>query len=117
MYYVLKTTGCDEPWWMTAGFEASVEEYAVFSDFASAKAQYIDWFCEYEKIYEHNKTRNPYMAAFYNDGDWFYCEDCGDDLQTYHSVFILDAKDEEIDETKFGDKSQAVCVNCPVNRQ
>ena len=116
MYYVIQTESCDEPWWMTTGWEATVVRYAVYSQFIKAKSQYIDWFAELERQYPNNKTKEPYMAAFYRPGEVFYCEDCGDDLQTYHGLLILDATNKEIDPNIFGDRSQAICVNCPINR-
>lgn len=117
MYYVIQTTSCDEPWWMTTGWEANVEQYAVYSQFVHAKNQYIDWFNQLNTQYPKVKTKEPYMAAFYKEGEYYYCEDCGDDLQTYHGLLILDATNRQIDPKIFGDKTQAICVNCPINRK
>lgn len=116
MYYVLQTEGSDEPWWRLEGWEASVTRYAKFETFEPAKNQYIDWFMTLSHQFPQQKTKDPYMAAFWQEGDFVFCEDCGDDLQNYHGLLILDVGDEKIDEKKFGDKTQAICVNCPINR-
>lgn len=97
MYHVLLTEGPDEPWWFFENWEEQVVEGYTFRTFAQAKAKYIDWYGELEKKYPHVKTKDPYMAAFWQEGEYYYCEECSDDLQCYHGLLILDTRQDKVE--------------------
>lgn len=95
MYYVLRTEGPDEPWWFFEDWEKSIQTCYGFSTFAQAKAKYIDLYQQLAKQYPKERVKDPYMAAFWQEGEFVYCEDCDDELQKYHGLLILDAREEQ----------------------
>ena len=90
MYQVKKTAGEYEPWWFFDNWESSVVASKEFADFTEAKTYFLALKDELSQQYVHQQTKKNFLTAFWNDQDVYYCEECGDDVQFYQGLMLLE---------------------------
>lgn len=91
MYYVIEIKGPDEPWWMFDGWTEYITAYQKEDTLEEALTDYRQRFRVLAKASEHFREKGQ-AAAFWNDGDVFFCDDCGDDTQAYTGLMIVDSE-------------------------
>lgn len=89
MYQVIEIYGDNEPWWFFDNWQKDIILKEEFSDFAAAKTFFEAQTQELHGGYVHEKGREPFLRAFWNDGDLRWCEECDDDLQQYKGLMLL----------------------------
>lgn len=105
MYQVITTYSENEPWWFFDDWQDDIVEEQVFDNLASAKVAYHEKFSQLTQEYSMMREKPDFLTAFWNEGDYAYCDDCDEDLQQYKGLMLLknciklseDGKD--IDET------------------
>lgn len=91
MYQVIKMYGDNEPWWFFEGWKHDIIEQQEFVTFEQARAAYEQAFADVSDRYSHLNAKANYLAAFWQDGDERWCEECDDDLQQYMGLALLKA--------------------------
>lgn len=81
--------GESEPWWFFSGWKKDILATYVFSDKNSAFAKYGALYGQFISRHDHVKIKNTSMAAFWQAGDYVYCDSCDDDLQIYYGLLIF----------------------------
>lgn len=89
MYQVIKMYGDNEPWWFFDEWQKDIVEIKEFSELALAEKYFHQESSAYQKNYPHEKFKEPYLQAFWQDGQSRWCEECDDDLQQYHGMLLL----------------------------
>ncbi|AJD91176.1 hypothetical protein JMA_18590 [Jeotgalibacillus malaysiensis] len=74
-------------------------------------------FDRYEEImrenfskYEHVRVKRGTQAAFWNEEEYFFCDDCDEDLQVFHG-FILFSEEKPYIREKMTDTEKAFFEN------
>lgn len=93
MYQVIKMYGDFEPWWFIDDWEEDITERITFERYEDAVAAYQKEWVHLSEKYEHNKTKNGTMAAFWDEEDQYWCEECDEHLQRYHSLMLVETKE------------------------
>lgn len=89
MYQVVAMYGDNEPWWFFEDWREDVIFEREFADFEAAHHFYEQ---EWYKLHSKNqfKAHKPnYLAAFWNEEDVRWCEECDDDLQQFSGLALL----------------------------
>jgi hypothetical protein len=89
MYQVITMYGDNEPWWFFEDWQADIEEEKTFDCLEDAERYYIKKWQELSSTYESINTKVNYLAAFWNEGDERWCEECDEDLQQYKGLALL----------------------------
>lgn len=89
MYQVITMYGDNEPWWFFDEWQKDIEEKKVFDYLKEAEEYYIEKRELLLSTYEHVNIKGRYLAAFWNDGDERWCEDCEEELQQYKGLALL----------------------------
>ncbi|WEV45282.1 DUF1033 family protein [Streptococcaceae bacterium ESL0687] len=90
MYQVVKLFGDTEPWWFFDDWKKDIIEFKEFKDFYSALKFYKENLGQAVCCYEQFLSRSDFLATFWDRGEQVWCEECGDDLQQYHSLTLLE---------------------------
>ena len=94
MYQVIKMCGYWEPWWFPEDWEEDIIEERVFDSFDEALSFYsAQWHCMKEQ-FPSFKSHENLLATFWNVEEQYWCDDCNDYLQQYHSILLLENKRE-----------------------
>lgn len=90
MYQVVELYGDCEPWWLLNDWQEDRISQKVFEKYTQALAYYEEKIQEYRALYSKERQEGITMAAFWEDEDQLWCEECGDFLQQYHSLVLLE---------------------------
>lgn len=88
MYKVIYMKADYEPWFQFDGWEETIVESWSFDSEQQARHFFIHKHDEMKAAYSHYKEKNDFFA-FWDMKEVCYCEDCEDDLQIYHGLFML----------------------------
>lgn len=88
-WQVILMIGDSEPWWFFPDWEKDITAIYGFDHKTAALEKYTSLFNQMRNQYEFHKVKKTYTAAFWNDDDLFFCENCDDDLQQYNGLLIL----------------------------
>ncbi|MFD1705311.1 DUF1033 family protein [Siminovitchia sediminis] len=86
---VIVMKGESEPWWFFPEWRNDIIELYTFSEKEAAIRRYMSRFRELKNKCQYVKVKKTSLAAFWNEGDRAYCEQCEDDLQLYYGLLIL----------------------------
>ncbi|WHA08907.1 DUF1033 family protein [Enterococcus montenegrensis] len=89
MYQVVIMYGDNEPWWFFEDWQADVTEEYTFNDLTAAEQFYENKWLELSPCFSNLKSRPNYQAAFWNESDERWCEECDDYLQQYTGLALL----------------------------
>lgn len=89
MYQVITIYGENEPWWFFDEWQEDIIEEKEFDTFDDARNFFQKKSKEFIKEYEHERTKEGYLSAFWNDGELKYCEDCDEELQAYKGLMLV----------------------------
>ena len=89
MYQVIMMYGDTEPWWFLEGWEEDIIESHLFQTYDGALKEYRCLSNQFSKKYEHQETRKGCLTAFWNSGEEKWCEECGEFLQQFRSVMLV----------------------------
>lgn len=90
MYQVIVMYGDNEPWWFFEDWQEDIEEEMTFDCLEDAEVYYIKKWREFSSVYTFMNTKPNYLAAFWNDGDERWCDECDEDLQQYKGLALLE---------------------------
>ena len=89
MWSILQTKSDAEPWWFLEGWRQDIINEWTFQ----GKIEAFQFFQQkIEKLiseYEHFRVKRGTQIAFWNEGEFLFCESCDEDLQLYHGFLIL----------------------------
>ncbi|MBS4176732.1 DUF1033 family protein [Lederbergia citrea] len=89
IWEIVMTKSENEPWWFFEGWEKDIIESFTFHNKEAAVQKYFSLFNQLNRQCDHSKLKNSSMAAFWNDGDSFFCDHCDDDLQVFYGLLIM----------------------------
>ncbi|MBF0778996.1 DUF1033 family protein [Streptococcus cuniculi] len=93
MYQVIRMYGDFEPWWFLDGWEENIISNETYDNYEEALRSYQrQWVCLSER-FPMKKSRDGLVTAFWNPEDQYWCDDCDEYLQNYHSLLLLEAKE------------------------
>lgn len=93
MYQVIKMYGDFEPWWFLDGWEEDVTSRAAFDRYEDAINAFQREWVLLSESFPMKKSKNETMVAFWDESDRYWCEECDEYLQRYHSLILVEAKD------------------------
>ncbi|MGT2829153.1 DUF1033 family protein [Streptococcus hillyeri] len=103
MYQVINLCGDFEPWWFLDDWKEDITELQEFSTFEEAEQHFLKQWQDLQKGFPYFESRSDYLAAFWDNKELRWCEECTEDLQQYHSILLL--KDYQlISEDRYNDK-------------
>lgn len=100
MYQVLKLYGDSEPWWFLEGWEADVIDVKEFDDYQEALSYYKQSKTSLAEEYPQCKSQGGNLTAFWDPKERYWCEECVEHLQRYHSLMLLES------DTPFAERAQ-----------
>ncbi|WP_409250947.1 DUF1033 family protein [Bacillus sp. SCS-153A] len=86
---IVRTSGETEPWWFFSDWKKDIKEVKEYSNEQEAFEQFIYLVQELHNKFQHSKTKKN-TAAFWNEDEKIFCEDCDDDLQLYHGLLLME---------------------------
>lgn len=89
MYQVIKMFGDWEPWWFLDDWQDDIIEEQTFEYFEEAVSFYKSEWQSLRMNLPSCKCHDNFQAAFWDQTEKRWCENCGDYLQQYHSLLIL----------------------------
>ncbi|MTB63861.1 DUF1033 family protein [Streptococcus sp. zg-86] len=93
MYRVIRMYGDFEPWWFLDGWEENIISTKEYDNYAEALQDYQrQWVCLSEQ-FPMRESRDSLMTAFWDPKDQYWCDECDESLQNYHSLILLEAKE------------------------
>ncbi|AND80340.1 DUF1033 family protein [Streptococcus pantholopis] len=90
MYQVVKMQAEFEPWWFFEDWQKNITESADFIQFDEALVCFKE---EWQRLYQKlpcYQSRQTLLAAFWSSKEQYWCEECADYLQNYHSLLLLE---------------------------
>lgn len=90
MYQVVELYGDCEPWWLLDDWQEDRISQKVFETYTQALTFFEEKLQEYRALYSRERIEGATMAAFWEEQDQLWCEECGDFLQQYHSIVLLE---------------------------
>ncbi|TCD45509.1 DUF1033 family protein [Streptococcus sp. X16XC17] len=90
MYCVVKLYGDCEPWWFLEGWEEDIVAAKEFKDYEEAVAFYHKERQSLAEDFSHHKSKKDHMAAFWNPKDRYWCDECAEYLQRFHSLIVME---------------------------
>lgn len=106
MYQVVTMYGDNEPWWFFEDWEKDIQSEVVFGTFSEAANYYCQQWQKLRGEYPHQNSKENFLAAFWDETDERWCEECDDYLQEYLGLALL--KDHQAVSQKSADLSQQV---------
>lgn len=89
MYQVIKVTSMNEPWWFFEGWRDEIDKLERFEDFERALNFYkVEWH-KLSVTYDEYDSRKNLLAAFWNVGEFVWCDACDESLQLFHGLMLL----------------------------
>lgn len=94
MYQVLELYGNFEPWWFLEDWKDDIVSQSEFDTFEEALKDFKTKWLHLKVSHPFYQSNRELLAAFWNQADQTWCEDCAEDLQVYSSLALL--KDWEV---------------------
>ncbi len=91
MYQVIELYGDNEPWWFLDNWQQDIQQVKEFSSKEEARVYFQQQQDLWANKYHNQKSKTPFLVAFWDDKEIRYCDDCEDDLQQYHGLMLLKA--------------------------
>lgn len=89
MYEVIKMYGDFEPWWFIDGWEEDIVERQSFQTYEEAFAVFQKEWERFSERFPHERSQDGNMVAFWDEADQYWCQECDEDLQRYHSLLLM----------------------------
>ena len=89
MYQAVELYGDCEPWWFTDDWQDDTVQVEAFETYTKALVFFQDRCSQYEQDYPEIRYEGETMAAFWKEGEERWCEECGDYIQQYHSLAVV----------------------------
>ncbi|MBF8970226.1 DUF1033 family protein [Streptococcus sp. NLN76] len=89
MYQVVELYGDCEPWWLTDDWQEDTIRRETFKKYTQALTYFEEKCRQYKQQYPEIRREGETMAAFWKEGEERWCEECGDYLQQYHSLALV----------------------------
>ena len=89
LYQVIVMYGDNEPWWFFEEWQEDILEKDEFDCLDEAVAYYVKKWQEVSSKYTYTNVKPNYLAAFWNDEDERWCEECDESLQQYLGLALL----------------------------
>ncbi|HEL1612785.1 TPA: DUF1033 family protein [Streptococcus suis] len=93
MYQVIKLYGDYEPWWFLDGWEEDIVSKDVFSRYEDAYTAFQKEWVRLSEKFPKKQSKNGTLVAFWDESDQHWCEECDEYLQRYHSLMLVEAKE------------------------
>ncbi|MCP1639865.1 hypothetical protein J2T50_001575 [Streptococcus gallinaceus] len=93
MYSVVKMYGDCEPWWFLDGWEEDIVSCKQFERYEEALRHYQQEWVYLSEEYPQRKSKVGMMTAFWEPEDQYWCEECDEHLQNFHSIMLLESKE------------------------
>ncbi|KXT75382.1 DNA binding protein [Streptococcus sp. DD12] len=90
MYQVIQLEGTIEPWWLFDELQEDIVSVQEYQDFYEALKAYKKLCQTYLARCPQFDSREELMAAFWDESEQTWCEECGDMLQEFHSIALLE---------------------------
>ncbi|NQL66947.1 DUF1033 family protein [Streptococcus suis] len=94
MYQVIKMYGDFEPWWFIEGWEEDITDKLVFENYEDAVLAFQKEWTDLASRFPMEESKGGMMTAFWDEADQYWCEECDEYLQRYHSLLLLEAKED-----------------------
>lgn len=92
MYTVVKIYGDCEPWWFLEGWEEDIISCRQFDCYAEALSYYQQEWVYLSEKFPQRKSGTGLMTAFWDPIDRYWCEECDEYLQRFHSIMLLEPR-------------------------
>ncbi|MGX7031275.1 DUF1033 family protein [Vagococcus zengguangii] len=89
-YQVIEMYGENEPWWFFSDWEEDIVSRQEFQTFEEANNYLHKIIMGLTNDYEQMTFKPDFMAAFWNEDEVRFCEECDDDLQLYRGILMLE---------------------------
>ncbi len=86
---MLLTTGEYEPWWFFEEWEENIVSSFTFEEKEEAFLKYGELAKKLILGYPHKALKKNVLFAAWNEDEIAYCEDCEDDIQTFHGLILM----------------------------
>lgn len=90
MYCVVKLYGDCEPWWFLEGWEEDIVSVVEFDEIEEALAYYQKEWQSLTREFAHHKSKREHMEAFWDPTDQYWCDECDEYLQRFHSLLMME---------------------------
>lgn len=90
MYRVIELYGDCEPWWFLDNWQEDIVDSWKFEDYYQALKNYKQKWLELNERFPSYKSRSDLMTAFWYPKEQEWCEECGEDVQLFHSIVLLE---------------------------
>lgn len=88
MYKIICMKADYEPWWQFEDMEDKFTEIMSYDSFEQYELKVHELLQSYRTQYKNEGSREDRYFAFWNEGEWEYCEGCDEDLQTYYGMIF-----------------------------
>ncbi|WP_227395387.1 DUF1033 family protein [Jeotgalibacillus aurantiacus] len=89
MWRIIQLKSDAEPWWFLEGWEQDITQEWNTIEKSEAFEIFRNRTNELKQACKHVRVKRATQFAYWNDDDFFFCEDCDDDLQIYYGLLIL----------------------------
>ncbi|MEY8463444.1 DUF1033 family protein [Streptococcus merionis] len=117
MYQVIKLFGDVEPWWFLDGWEENIVACESFDSYPEAVQFYQSQWAKLAKQFPQKEEKSDQMVAFWNPKEQRWCEECGESLQQFHSLFILSESETVIPLSKAHLEQSAKRFSCRLRKK
>ncbi|HFI0594810.1 TPA: DUF1033 family protein [Streptococcus suis] len=93
MYQVIKMYGDFEPWWFLDGWEEDVVSRVTYERYEDALSAFQKEWVKLSESFPMKKSKNGTMVAFWDESDQYWCEECDEYLQRFHSLMLIESKE------------------------
>ncbi|WP_430534650.1 DUF1033 family protein [Listeria rocourtiae] len=88
-FQVIVTKGEYEPWWFFEDWEKDIESSFAYTEKSDAISQYQVLATELMENYPNSAVKKNVLLATWSEDETQYCEECDDDIQTFHGLILL----------------------------
>lgn len=93
MYKVVRMYGDFEPWWFLDSWEEHIISSKEYEKYEEALQDYQCQWVYLSERFPMKKSKDGVMTAFWTPEDCYWCDECDEYLQNYHSLILLEAKE------------------------
>ncbi len=122
MYQVIELFGDYEPWWLLDGWEDDIVGCESFDSYAEAVQFYQAQGTKLAQLFPQKEEKKDqsirdHMIAFWHPEEQRWCEECGENLQQYHSLFILSESETVISLPRKGSQQSIKNRTCRLQKK
>ncbi|MBC2165974.1 DUF1033 family protein [Listeria booriae] len=88
-FQVIKTKGEYEPWWFFEDWQSDIEASFTYTEKTEAMTKYLEMAHELVGTYPHHAAKKTVLLATWSEDETQYCEECDDDIQTFHGLILF----------------------------